>query len=218
MSEYQDGPIRGLPGRLPEGEKILWQGSPCWRSLARRAYHVPLVGSYLAILLVWAAISSANERSLAEAALSTALLLALALAALSILALLAWLTARTTIYTITNRRVAMQIGIALPVTLNIPFRIVEAAGFRANADRTGDIPLSLAPDGRIAYLVLWPHARPWLVSRPEPMLRAVPEARGVAEILARAVAAYAAENGAPAPVRSVAAARPEAMPAHARAA
>ena len=35
-------------------------------------------------------------------------------------------------------------------------------------------------------LHLWPHARPWRVSRPEPMLRCVPDAAGVAQLLSQA--------------------------------
>ena len=38
MSEYENEPIRGLPGLLPKGEYIVWQGSPDWRGLARRFF------------------------------------------------------------------------------------------------------------------------------------------------------------------------------------
>ena len=33
MSEYDHEPVRGLPGVLPSGEALLWQGAPEWRSL-----------------------------------------------------------------------------------------------------------------------------------------------------------------------------------------
>ena len=39
MTEYAHEPIRGLPGDLPEGEKILWQGAPDARTFARSALH-----------------------------------------------------------------------------------------------------------------------------------------------------------------------------------
>ncbi|MGA2129178.1 MAG: PH domain-containing protein, partial [Xanthobacteraceae bacterium] len=45
-------------------------------------------------------------------------------------------------------------------------------------------------------LVLWPHVRPWHVARPQPMLRAVPDALRVAETLARAMV-LAAESAEP---------------------
>jgi hypothetical protein len=44
----------------------------------------------------------------------------------------------------------------------------------------------LLPPDRIALLHLWPHARPWRVSRPEPMLRCVPDAAAVARLLTQA--------------------------------
>jgi hypothetical protein len=82
----------------------------------------------------------------------------------------------------------MRIGIALPVTFNIPFTILESAGLRLYGSGAGDIPLVLGGTGRIGFLHLWPHARPWRLSRPEPMLRCVPDAQNVASILARAAA------------------------------
>ena len=32
--------IRGLPGPLPSGERILWRGAPRWQALAWRVFHV----------------------------------------------------------------------------------------------------------------------------------------------------------------------------------
>jgi hypothetical protein len=54
-----------------------------------------------------------------------------------------------------------------------------------------DITLSLGAGERIGYLMIWPHARPWRYSRPEPMLRSLPNPDGVAELLADALAAHA---------------------------
>jgi hypothetical protein len=47
-------------------------------------------------------------------------------------------------------------------------------------------------------LLLWPHVRPWRLTHVEPMLRCVPEARVVADILAGAL--VAATPQAPEPV------------------
>ena len=101
---------------------------------------------------------------------------------------MAWLSARTTVYTITDRRVVMRVGIVLSVTFNLPFRVIQSAALMTHADGTGDIPLALAGEDRIAYLHLWPHARPWRIARPQPMLRCVPAAASVAALLSRAVA------------------------------
>jgi hypothetical protein len=39
---------------------------------------------------------------------------------------------------------------------------------------------------RIAYLHLWPHARPWKLAAPQPMLRCLPDAREACEKLGKA--------------------------------
>ena len=53
MSEHDFEPIRGLPGDLPEGETILWQGAPNWLTLAEQAFHVRAVAAYFALMLLW---------------------------------------------------------------------------------------------------------------------------------------------------------------------
>ena len=54
MTEYEAEPIRGLPGLLPPGELILWQGSPAPLLLARSAFHVRAVAIYFALLTAMA--------------------------------------------------------------------------------------------------------------------------------------------------------------------
>lgn len=178
-----------LPAPLPAGERILWQGSPEPWSLARRAFHVRKIALYFLAMLAWRVVATIEDgASLAGAIASAVWLLPLALGGLALVAMLAYFAARTTIYTVTNRRVVMRIGIALPMTLNIPFRIVGSVALKANPDGTGDIPLALQGSSRAAYLVLWPHARPWRIARPEPMLRSIPEAARVARLLGAAMA------------------------------
>ena len=109
--------------------------------------------------------------------------------------LLAWLSSRTTQYTITSRRIIMQFGVALPMTLNIPFRILGAAALRSYADGSGDIPIAISGGDQVAYLMLWPHVRPWRTVRTEPMLRSIEDAKHVSEILARAVVTAANASG-----------------------
>jgi hypothetical protein len=43
----------GLPEPLPPGERLLWQGSPDWRVLAREAMHTRMLSVYFAVLLAW---------------------------------------------------------------------------------------------------------------------------------------------------------------------
>jgi hypothetical protein len=183
---------RGLPGRLPEGERILWQGSPDWRVMVRRVFHLRALAAYFGILLAYFAVNSFGRGTpLAEVAHDTAELAALALVPMAVLALYAWGTGYVTTYTITNRRVAIKMGIALPMTMNLPFVRIDGANFRPARDGSGDVALQLAAGERVAYFMLWPHARPWRMAKAEPMLRAVPEAAQVAQILARALAASA---------------------------
>jgi hypothetical protein len=198
----------GLPGRLPEGEAILWQGAPAWRSFARYGFHLPQLGLYFGLLLAWYVAESLAAGTAAWTVLvGTARLAGLAAAALALLTGLAALVARTTLYTITTRRVVMRVGMALPITLNLPFRLIDAASVRLRADRSGDIALTMAPGHRVAFVTLWPHVRPWRLARPMPMLRALPDAERAAAVLGRALAlrAYAPERAAAAPAQAVAA-------------
>lgn len=203
--EFEAAP--GLPEPLPRGEHLLWQGSPDWRVMARRAFHLRKLAAYFGALLVLRVIFLVNDgAALTEALRSTLGPLALASLGLALVALMAWLSARSTVYTITDKRVVMRIGIVLTLTFNIPYRRIAAAGLHLDARGTGDLPLTLLPPDHIAYLHLWPHARPWRLGRPEPMLRSVPDAATVARLLTQA---WAEATGLAAEPRAVAAsARP----------
>ena len=191
VTEYEGEPIPGLPDLPPEGEEILWQGSPHWPTLARRAFHVRTIAVYFAILLGWRGATTLSDGSSVGAALgSTSTLASLALLCLGILTLLAWLNARATIYTITNRRVVIRFGVAVPLVVNVPFAAVRAAELKVDPDGTGDIPLAIQGSERLGYLLLWPYARAWgFGASTQPMLRAVPEARAVGGLLSRAIRA-----------------------------
>jgi hypothetical protein len=188
--EHDFEPVRGLPARPPAGERILWQGSPTGKALARRAFHVRGVAIYFLVLMAWRAASNvADGHGAVDTLLAVLGVLPLALAGLGVLALLGWLNARATVYTITDRRVVMRIGIVLTVTFNLPFARIVSADVRRHADGTVDLPLALHADDAIGWAHLWPHARPWRVRRPEPMMRGVPNGERVAALLAQAWAA-----------------------------
>jgi Bacterial PH domain len=183
---------RAVTPRLPAGEKMLWQGQPQWQGLALHAFHVRAVALYFVVLLVWRVLQGVIAGDSAwTMTVAAAWLLVPCGAACGILALLAWLSSRTTQYTITNKRVIMQFGMALPITLNLPFSKIGSAALRLYADGSGDIPLATSGKDRVAFLMLWPHVRPWRATQTEPMLRSIKDARGVSEILARAVVAAA---------------------------
>ena len=177
----------GLPEALPVGEEILWQGCPNWYSLARHAFHLPALGAYFALIILAKFISVALGDVAWSAELrSIALVIALSFLGLGLVAYLAYLSAQTTVYTITTQRVVMRVGIVLTVTFNLPFKRIVRADIHEFPDGTGNIPLQLAASDKIAYFHLWPHARPWYFAHPEPMLRSIPNVAIVAQQLTHA--------------------------------
>jgi hypothetical protein len=104
-----------------------------------------------------------------------------------VLAGLAWLFRRAACYTITSKRILFQFGVALPMTMNIPLGKIANAALKTYRDGSGNIPLKLSDSGRVSYLLLWPHIRPWHLRAPEPMLNAIPDAAAVAAKLAEAL-------------------------------
>ncbi len=189
----------GLPERLPAGEKLLWQGQPLPGQVARRIFHVPALIVYFSLMLLWrVAVLVHDGQPLLDALRSSLVLVLLAATAVAMVVALARMTASTTVYTLTDRRVVMRIGIVLTVTYNLPLRSIDAANLRPLGDGAGDIALTLKGDTRIAYLHLWPHARPWQLTRPQPMLRGLADAEAVAAKLAGAWALANAQHAQPA--------------------
>lgn len=204
-------PQHGLPERLPADERLLWQGGPRWTVLARRVFHVDWVAAYFAALLAWLFVSGWQQQGDGLAALRALRWFGpLALLALGLLLLLAWMTARTTVYTLTDRRMVMRIGIVLTVAYNLPLSRIDAADLGAcDDDGVGDLMLTLEPRTRIAWLHLWPHVRPWRVRRSQPMLRALPDATAVAAQLTEAWARANGSTPQPAAARSPGTAAPQ---------
>lgn len=195
MSEYESEPIPGLPAYLPEGETLLWQGAPAAWTVARRSLHVGLVAIYFAALLAWRILTGLDGGATPyEIAVDSIPLLLVATASIALLYLLAYLIGRTTIYSITSRRVVMRYGVALPMTVNIPFTAIKAADVATDSNGSGDIALNVEGLGRIGYFHLWPHARAWHVRRPQPALRALPDAAGAANTLSRALHAASGQQ------------------------
>ena len=181
--EFEAAP--GLPEPLPADERLLWQGAPQWVPMAVHVFHVRTLAWYFAAMMVLQATYLLGEP---EPHVLKPLLLSavLSVMALSILSLMAWLTARTALYTLTNKRMVMRIGVVLTLTFNLPLRMLAGASVQTNPDGTGDIALKLAGDDHIAWLNLWPHARPWVLSHPEPSLRCIPDVAVVSERLLQA--------------------------------
>ena len=191
--EHELEPQFGLPEPLPETERILWQGSPEWRGLARHVFHVRKLAVYFALILaVRGALLVSDGASVGEALVDLLWLAPVPLFALGTLLSLAWLTSRTAVYTLTDKRLVMRIGIVLTLTFNLPLRMLRNADLRVDANGSGDIAVQLPDTDHVGYLNLWPHARPWHLKHPQPMLRSVPDAAAVAR---KMVEAWTAATG-----------------------
>jgi hypothetical protein len=182
--EYEFEPQFGLPERLPSGEFIVWQGSPDVGVLASSAFHIKKLAIYFLVLIVACAWPALEEGAgFMAVLLSIKWITPLALIGLGSVWMLAYMTSRTTVYTLTNKRVVMRLGIVFTVSFNLPLKQVAAADVRQLQDGFGDITLALQGSDRIAWVHLWPSVRPWRVSKPEPTLRAIPHVQEVSKKL-----------------------------------
>lgn len=178
MSEYDHEPVRGLPGVPPDGERILWQGGPDFRQMVQSAWHIRLIAAYFAAVTGWMIVRGDWIAALVVGASG--------LVAIGMFVAFAWAVARTSIYTLTNRRLVLRIGVALNKCVNLPLAEIDRADLKLVGDGHGHIVLSLKGLPRLGYPMLWPHARTLRIARPQPMLRAIPDAQGVARALLRA--------------------------------
>ncbi len=182
--EYEFEPQFGLPERLPSDEFIVWQGSPDVGALASSAFHFKKLAVYFAALILacaWPALESGADLMAILQAVKW--IVPLAIIGLATVGVLAYLTARTTVYTLTNKRVVMRLGVVLTVSFNLPFKQIASADVRMLQNGFGDITLALQGSDRIAWVHLWPSVRPWRITKPEPTLRAIPDVQSVAEKL-----------------------------------
>jgi hypothetical protein len=178
--EYENEPVRGLPGFLPRGETMLWQGSPDWYSFARAVFHTRLVAGWFVLVALSAFVAGGTGL------LGAAITVLVALLGLGILAAIAWGQARSTVYTLTDRRIVMRFGLALPKCVNLPLALIETADMKPAGPGHADVALKLHGRFPLGWLQMWPHVRPWQVGDLQPMLRCVPDA--FAPVLAAALA------------------------------
>lgn len=188
--------LRGVSEALPPGERVLWEGAPDSRALARHLFFVRPLAAYLAVMMLWWV--GVNRAEIAAvsfwATLGTQLLLS------GGLLVGAWWFARAiangTTYAITDRRIVMRFGVVFPLTINVPLHYVQGASARQFPDRTGQIAVKLGTQEKLAWIVLFPHVRPWTFNNPEPLLRGLKDPVKVGEILREAVLAVPAKESA----------------------
>lgn len=192
--DEEDGspePVPGLPAALPEGERIVWQGRPDAFALGLHVFHLRFVIGYFVIATGWRAAELSARGAAADIPGAAGVSAAAAILAISALMTIAWLMARSTIYTITTKRVVLRYGVAIRKYVNAPFAQISSVAMKSHGKRKGDIALSMSDGARVGYLHLWPHTRPFRFGRAQPMMRAIPDAPDVAGVLCEAIKANA---------------------------
>lgn len=184
--DFKFEPVRGLPEALPEGEHILWQGSPNPLQLAKDALGLKWVLGYFTLLAFWRVMVSTADVPFGTALGHGVPFLIAGIIACLILMGIAYVQARSTVYTLTNKRVAMRIGAALTMTLNLPYVCIGNANASVRKSGVGTIAFELTGETRLSYLMTWPHVRPWYMNKTQPAFRAIPDAERVAQIFADA--------------------------------
>jgi hypothetical protein len=184
VRQHEYEPVPGLPERLPQGEAIIWQGRPDARRIAVDVLKERWIAGYFVVLIGWAvAAGLADGRAPASIVFAAAVLCILAAVVIGLVELFAYAAKRTTLYTITNRRLVMRVGVGTSVTLNLPFARVASAAMVARKDGSGDIVFEPADGVRLSWFHLWPHVRPWRFGSPQPALRCIPQVKQVAQLI-----------------------------------
>jgi hypothetical protein len=65
------------------------------------------------------------------------------------------------VYTLTNKRLVLRFGVAMPMMVNMPLQILGLRGPARYSDGSGDIMLTLNQRKKMSYLMLWPNVRSW---------------------------------------------------------
>jgi fumarate reductase subunit C len=190
--EHEIEPVPGLPGRLPDGEFIVWQGQPTFNIVMTRLLRARWIAIYFAIAALWSVAVGINNSEDAWQLLGRVTFIAVAAIILfGLMALCARLIAKTSLYTLTNRRVVMRVGIAISASFNLPFKQIAGADFRVGKDGSGDVALTLKSGHGLSGSVFFPHQRGGLWRKLSPQLICLPDAKMVAEKLAQQLRAYA---------------------------
>ncbi|NBB46837.1 PH domain-containing protein [Rhizobium sp. CRIBSB] len=191
IREHEIEPLPGLPGVPPAGEVVLWQGRPSSALIARHLLKVRWIVGYFLILASWAVVAGLNDGQPAGGILfSVAVLTALAGVLIGMIELFAWAVEKTTLYTITTERVVMRFGVAISMTLNLPFRQIDSVSLAKIGEKAGVIAIALLPGQRLSWLIQWPHVRGFRFSKPEPSLIFLADAEKAAKVLSAAVGQY----------------------------
>jgi len=180
-------PIPGLPEELPEGETVLWQGKPVALAFTINTFRLRWVAVYVAVFLTWRLTNAATtDAGITQGMVLETLLTATAftLGGVAIFLVLGAQMARSTIYTLTNRRLVMRYGVGFRKYINLPLSRITGASLKAHGGNTGSIAIETDRAHPLPYFHLWPHARPFRFVHASPMFRAIPDPEEFARLLA----------------------------------
>ncbi|MEO1309356.1 MAG: photosynthetic complex putative assembly protein PuhB [Pseudomonadota bacterium] len=183
-------PEPGLPEALPAGETVRWRGSPKPLAFAARVFRFRWVAGWFALVIGARIVAVlAGDGGAVEAAGVASLGLAAAAASFAVLTLLGVAMARSTVYTVTDRRIVLRYGVAIRKYVNLPFAAIRNLALKSYADGSGDLVVAMNGGASPGFLRLWPHARPFKFANAEAALRSAPDAQAVAALIAEAVKA-----------------------------
>ena len=147
-----------LAENLPADEVLIWQGRPEANAIAIRAMYLWYVVAYLLGLVVL----RTGYLIMGDAPISewSALLAWQLIASLFVVGVIVGISAlygKTTIYSLTNRRLILRTGAAVPIHVNFPLEQIASADLKVFSDGTGDIALKLENSDKLYWLLLWPN-------------------------------------------------------------
>ena len=194
--DFDFEPIDGLPEKPPQGETILWTGSPeKWR-LGHQIFHTRWIMAFFVVIAVSSIFSGINHGASAGRIGATFVtLLVLGGLVVGFAMVMGWLIAINTIYTITSERLVIRHGVTMPMAVNFPFSKVANAAAKIRSDGSGDVSMALLDGNRVSIFAIWPHNRPWSWQGAAPAIRCVADAAAVSEVLGKALSAHAQATG-----------------------
>ena len=188
--------VRGVSEALPPGESILWEGAPDARALARHLFLIRPLSAYLGAMVLWWVAVNSSQVATQEFWATLGIQLMLVGGVVGGALWMARAIANGTTYAITDRRIVMRFGLIFPLTINVPLHFVDGAKARQFPDGTGQIAVQLNKRESIAWIVLFPHVRPFQYKNPEPLLRGLTDSVKVGEVLRAAVLAVPPKDAA----------------------
>jgi hypothetical protein len=187
--------LPGVEEALPPGERVLWSGRPELWPLAFRVLHLRALVGYWVVATGFLVFGRGGDGRSLWADLAWMGVIALVGTVLIVAG--AAVVRATTLYALTERRVVLRIGVALPVVLNLPLHRIESVDLRLWERGRGDVVLTPKAGEGFGWALLWPHLRPWNFAAPQPALKAIPNAGEVGrQIAAQAQRVQASEGGA----------------------